>query len=155
MATGLNQPPVNGQATTGFTTQVSANQTPAPAPQSAGQASLGSRKWSHKKPQQLAITWGLLTLLCIPVAFLAPNWLYIVAAAGVYRLVSLAGWEIKFKPGRLLRKILLALIVMALALFFMRSEANKLAEKQRIPLTPLSASEPVQAQPPMTVRFHP
>jgi hypothetical protein len=156
MLTDPNQSPVNsvnGPATPGFTGQIAPNS--APGPQPDWRATLNPRRLSRKKLQHLAILWSLLVLLCLPVAFLAPGWLYIVAAAGIYRLAYLAGLEIKCSPGKLLRKLLILLMVIALALWFIRSETNKPVGREGIPVSPIPAGKTVRVEPPTPVNFHP
>ncbi len=155
MVTDPNQTPVNSQAHTGLATPAGPIPALAPDPQPDWRDTLNTRRLSRNKLQHLAILWGLLVLLCLPVALLAPGWLYIVAAAGIYRLAYLAGIEVKFKPGKLVRKILILLIVMSLALWFMRSEIHKLAGREDITLSPMPGSKTIQVEPAKPVRLHP
>jgi hypothetical protein len=92
MVTDPNRSPVNKQAATAPTGQAGAN--PTPGPQPGWRATLNPMRLSRKKLQHLAILWSLLVLLCLPVAFLAPGWLYVVAAAGIYRWPICPVWRL-------------------------------------------------------------
>jgi hypothetical protein len=116
---------------------------------------LNARKLSSKKLRHLAVLWGLLILLCLPALLLAPGWLYLVAAAGLYRLAYLVGLDIRLKPGKLLRKILVVLIFMALILWFIRTETSKFASREVTPASPTSTATPVQPGSPAPLKFHP
>jgi hypothetical protein len=64
--------------------------------------------------------------------------------SGDLPLAYLSGLEIKLSPGKLLRKLLIVLMVMALALWFIRSETNKPVGREGIPVSPIPAGKIIQ-----------
>lgn len=152
MLTDPNRPPGNRKAASGIT--VNARAVPVPNAQTGWQTRFNARRLSSKKLRHLAVLWGLLILLCLPVVLLAPGWIYIVAGAGMYRLAYLAGLDIRLKPGKLFTKILVMLIFMALILWLIRTETSKLAGREVGPSSPISTANPVPLAPPTPVKFH-
>lgn len=153
MLTDPNRPPVNKKAASG--NLVKAGTVPEPTAQAGWQARFNARRLSSKKLKHLAVLWGLLISLCLPVVLLAPGWLYIIIAAGMYRLAYLAGLDVKLKPGKLYTKILAGLIFMAFIVWVIRTETSKFAPREVIPSGPTSTTKSIQPAPSTPVRFHP
>ncbi|HEX2914141.1 MAG TPA: hypothetical protein VH186_25290 [Chloroflexia bacterium] len=103
--------------------------------------------------------WSRLLLLTVAILALvfAPGWFYLLAGYALYRLGTKAGLAIKVSPWKLLRKLLLLLLGIALILLLIKEESSRFTAPDGSPYNS-SSSSPAATSPsgtPHQLLLHP